>query len=1112
VKTSTLRNILGVAGIVLLLAFLLMKAQSIDTEQHDRYNADLLRLKESDASLDDAIVRTRYRLLTSYDPLNLELARIRKLHNDVKIPPPYISSAGQTEMNREWDEFERAIAYEDELIQKFKSQNAVLNNSLRYFPVAVQALDEGVASGPGARDLRVELDVLLPAVLRFSLSPNRDLALTIEQRIARVSSLAESRDAVTRTELLTICSHARTILERQPAIDQLTKELISVPTAEHTEKLYNTYNHYHAAALGASNLYRLFLYLVSVALLGLIILKLRTATRGLRTVKRGLEQEIHERTLANTALEAEVAERKRAEQHVDRLRRRNEIVLNSLVEAQSIAKLGSFQMDMATGQVEWSENMWQIFGLSPRERGPSVSEYRQLVHPEDRDEVAEQVEAILRDGVFSPIHHRIVRPDGVVRVIASNGKVIRNAAGQPISMTGINQDITEQKEMEEEIRKSRDAALESARLKSEFLANMSHEIRTPMNGVIGMTGVLLDTELNADQREVAETIRSSGDALLTIINDILDFSKIEAGKLEFEIVDFDLRNAVEETMELLAEKAREKSLEFGSLVYHDVPTGLRGDPGRLRQVLTNLVGNAVKFTDEGEVIASCEKQSESETSVTIKFSVSDTGIGVTEVQQAKLFQAFTQADGSTTRKYGGTGLGLSISKQLVEMMGGRMGVTSAPGAGSTFWFTVELEKQPAASELIQPSAVSMENLRVLVVDDNATNRRILAHQLGSWGMIHSETESGRQALELLRSAAAAGAGYDLAILDLLMPGMDGFELARAIKSDPLIQGIRLILLTSAGLRGDGATARAVGIAAYLTKPVRQSQLFDCLAMVASAPDATSVATLPPLVTMHTLREVQRVSDKLILLAEDNVVNQKVAIRQLQKLGYRADAVANGLEAVEALTRIPYDLVFMDCQMPEMDGYEATAEIRRMEGGSKRTPIVAMTAHALAGDREKSISAGMDDHVTKPVKAEELARVLEKFFALPGSESPSAVDLSTSEAAPVDLKQLHEALGDDPEEILEILNLYCTEMGKSLIKLNAAITAANSHEVNLIAHNCAGTSANCGMVAVVEQLRELERMGRENQLTGATLLNERVGIEFERIKLFLTERFEPLGVR
>ncbi len=623
-----------------------------------------------------------------------------------------------------------------------------------------------------------------------------------------------------------------------------------------------------------------------------------------------------------------------------------------------------------------------------------------------------------------------IRKDGTLIPVVVDDRLIYDPEGKVIGIRTTLHDTTQQKQMEEELREARDVAVESARLKSQFLANMSHEIRTPMNGVIGMTGLLLDTDLDEEQRDCAETIRTSGEALLTIINDILDFSKVEAGKLQFETLDFQLTNTVEDTIELLAGRAHQKKVGFASLIYSDVPTALRGDPGRLRQVLTNLIGNAIKFTERGEVIVRVAKESETDDHVVVRFMVSDTGIGISEAAQEHLFQAFTQADGSTTRKYGGTGLGLAISRQLVELMGGQMGVTSRPGEGSTFWFTARLDKQLAAAVVPQRQLMSLEKLRGLIVDDNMTNRKILSHQLGSWGMIHQEAVSGFQALELLRSAAAAGTPYDLAVLDLMMPGMDGFELARTIKSDPSIAAMHLVMLTSFGERGHGATAREAGVAAYLTKPVRQSQLFDCLVNVISAAagteqDLTLSQPASELLTKHNLKEAKMSSNKLILLAEDNIVNQKVAIRQLQKLGYRADTVANGREAIEALGRIHYDLVLMDCQMPEMDGYEATAEIRRLEkGSSRRTVIIAMTAHALTGDREKCIAAGMDAYLSKPVKLDELAEALERWSMSlsqsPETDQPRPSLVSTApESLDVQDRALPESFHELPSTAVEV---------------------------------------------------------------------------------------------
>jgi two-component system sensor histidine kinase/response regulator len=606
---------------------------------------------------------------------------------------------------------------------------------------------------------------------------------------------------------------------------------------------------------------------------------------------------------------------------------------------------------------------------------PEAQSLLTLVDPEDRPYLQEQMDRCLQGDTCIDQYELNLITDTDQRITVEVKPRMIPYQGQAATLV-VMRNITARKHTEAALLQAKEAAEAVSQAKSAFLATMSHEIRTPMNGVIGMTGLLLDTSLDPEQREFVETIRQSGCNLLTIINDILDFSKAEAGKLELEQTDFNLRHAVEDVLEILAESAAAKDLELMGLVHPDTPNWLTGDPGRLRQILTNLVGNAIKFTPTGEVVVEVACEAETIESVVLRFTVTDTGIGITPEAQASLFQAFTQADASTTRKYGGTGLGLAISQQLVEIFEGTIGVESTPGQGSTFWFTVKLAKCAALDDAESSVVSHLQGHRVLCVHGNATYRSILEQQLRAWGLhVDSQLDS-VSALYTLQTAYQQGSPYDAAILDHKMPDMTGIDLAQVIRADPYFGSLYLILLRPVGQQNPGEQHEA--FVACLTKPVRRAQLYRCLkkAIPEKLPLPAPVFKDPISSDIH-----QGSIRARVLLAEDNVVNQKVAMQMLKRMGCRVDAVANGREVIEALERIAYDLILMDCQMPEMDGYTATEQIRHQEAATdKHVTIIAMTANAMTGDRERCIEAGMDDYVSKPVQFAQLFEILTKWLS------------------------------------------------------------------------------------------------------------------------------------
>ena len=843
----------------------------------------------------------------------------------------------------------------------------------------------------------------------------------------------------------------------------------------------------------------------------------------------------YEETLARVLISmTDVTERRRAEQETLRQKQYFEILV-------STSPVAIVVLDNDSRITSCNPSFEKLFGYNSEEvLGVNLDTL--ITDPDSYHEALQYTQQ-----AFSGLLHKVGkrrRRDGSLVDVEIFGVPV-TIGDEKLGALAIYHDISE-------LVSARQEAEQSNRAKSEFLANMSHEIRTPMNGVIGMLELALDTSLTGEQREYLSTSLQSAEALLVLINDILDFSKIEARGVELEKIDFDLRTTVEDVASTLARRAQDKGLELACLIHPDLKVNLHGDPARLRQVLINLVGNAIKFTHQGEIVIHAEPTLETDTQITIRFAVQDTGIGIPQERQKAIFERFTQVDGSTTRKYGGTGLGLTISKQLVEAMGGKIGIESTVGVGSTFWFIVPIEKQAGNAEGVLPliiEPVELKDLRILGVDDNGTNRTLLARMGEGFGCRIETIGSGAKALEMLQNSFRTGDPYRVVLLDLQMPGMDGEQITRAIKSDPAVREVKIIILTSIGQRGDAARLEALGVAGYLLKPIKQQMLREALIAVMGQKEEGR----PILITRHVLSEQKRHGLRL-LLAEDNPINQRLAVILLQKAGFSVDTVENGVQVVEQVRKKHYNAVLMDVQMPEMDGFEATRRIRQLAGSVGHVPIIAMTADALKGDRERCLDAGMDDYVSKPLDPAALLKIIDQWTQ-PGSENstkaeaanPSEVqdyidrpgtspfveaDLATeaglfgeefqpvvrSLPAPVqvvqpivsepelavDIRSAMVRFATDRSFFLEMVHEFTEHLPERLLEIKTAVEAGDANGLSRSAHNLKGVAANFSAEPLVRLARELETRGKQEDLAEAPMLLSALEVEGERVRQFCVD--------
>ncbi len=831
---------------------------------------------------------------------------------------------------------------------------------------------------------------------------------------------------------------------------------------------------------------------------------------------QGLENQVEKRTVelreTNTRLELEIAEHKKVEEEAQKL-------ASVVRHSRELINLATLDGKM----IFINEAGGKMLGINPDEiEGTAIID---VIPDQLLDKVQnELMPSLMEHGIWEgDLQYLNIITGELTDVHAMTFTIRDRSTGKPLYLANISLDITERKRAETKIKQARDDAEKANRAKSEFLANMSHEIRTPMNGIIGMVQILQDTMLDSEQHEALGVIRKSSDSLLELINDILDISKIEACKLEMENIPFNLRITVEDVVETIAMRASEKDLETVSLIESDVPVFLKGDPGRLRQILINLMGNAIKFTKKGEITVRVGMEQVERETALLRFDVADTGVGIPHDRIQAIFDSFSQADGSTTRKYGGTGLGLTISKQLVTMMGGEIAAESQVEKGSTFTFTARFIVDAEAGILDSETEkdIDMQDLRVLVIDDNETNRQVCHLMLEPLGCQTMAVNNGFEGIEALRQAAEKEKPFSLALIDQVMPGMNGETTAREIKSDPLIKDTTIILQTSLGNRGDVKRLKEIGVRGYLVKPIRQEQ-FRKAVVSALQPEAEGLKESENMITRHSIAEAN-LEGSIVLLVEDQQINQKVATKLLQKQGLRVTIAENGQKAVEAFSSSDFDLILMDIQMPVMDGLVATEKIREKEQGSgEHIPIIAMTANAMKGNREKCLASGMDDFIPKPIIERDLFETLKQWVKI---ERGDRVGVEGAQIQMDNVTAKGNVLEEDPSEgsfdlstvlakfendeafFHELADIFLTDIPEGIANLKLSLENNNAEEIANEAHKLKGTTGNFGVVRLSELFAELQELGEKNSLKEASKTLSKATTVYRQVESALKRSLE-----